>query len=63
MIYNLVYFLFFDFNFRFWYSLCIYVFFIEVNDEGNFKIEIGVKNDDVNFVLIYKLIEYLGKEI
>lgn len=61
MIYNLVYFLFFDFNFRFWYNLCIYVFFIEVNDEGNFKIEIGVKNDDVNFVLIYKLIEYLGE--
>ena len=56
VIYNSAYPLLFDFNPRFWHSLCTYALSTEVNDEGNSKTEMGRKNDAVNFALIYKLI-------
>ena len=63
VIYNSAYPLLFDFNPRFWHTLCTYALSTEVNDEGNSKTEIGTKNDVVNFALTYKLIqEYLGEE-
>lgn len=51
VIYNTAYPLLFDFNPRFWHSLCTYALSTEVNDEGNSKTEMKRKNDVVKFAL------------
>ena len=51
VIYNSAYPLLFDFNPRFWHSLCTYALSTEVNDEGNSKTGMERKNDAVNIAL------------
>jgi len=50
----------FDFNPRFWQSLCTYALSTEVNDEGNSRTEMKRKNDAAKFTLI-NLIKTLYK--